>query len=140
MTQKRLEQYRALRREVAELERRLAELRSRPPDIVRDSVKGSSAHFPYTEHTYSIAGYGQRQQRKIERIEARLAARQERLLSEMDAIEVFVDSVDDSTTRQIISLRYIQGKSWQTTAEIVFNRVDRESTARMRIKLFFEKL
>ena len=65
MTLNQLEQYRDLSKEVKMLERRIADLESRPEVFVSDSVVGSSPCIPYQPHTIAIKGYGNQYQDKI---------------------------------------------------------------------------
>ena len=58
MTLNQLEQYRDLSKEVKMLERRIADLESRPETFVSDSVIGSTQCIPYQPHTITIQGYG----------------------------------------------------------------------------------
>ena len=105
MTRQRLEQYRALEREIRMLDERLSSAA-----LVSDSVRGSYAEPPYTEHTITITGVDQAALHRMER--KRLRARAERL-----AIERFIDGIEDSLTRTILEERYIRGRSWAQVAK-----------------------
>jgi len=95
-----LEQYRALGREIAQLERELGKRRR-----VADTVRASSAEAPYLAHTVTIVGDDTRLRERLER--RRRRARRQRA-----AIEAYVDAIEDSQLRQIIRLRYMQGLTW----------------------------
>ena len=106
MTRQRLEQYRALKHEIRMLDERL-----RSAALVSDSVRGSYAEPPYTEHTITITGVDQAALHRLER--KRLRARAERL-----AIERFIDGIEDSLVRIILEERYIHGHSWAQVAMV----------------------
>ncbi|MEA4927560.1 MAG: RNA polymerase subunit sigma-24 [Candidatus Limiplasma sp.] len=107
MTRQRLEQYRALDREIRMLDERL-----RSTALVSDSVRGSDAEPPYTEHAITITGVDQAALHRLER--KRIRARMEQR-----AIERFIDSIEDSLTRTILEERYIRGGSWAQVATTV---------------------
>ena len=104
MTRQRLEQYRALEREIRMLDERLSSAA-----LVSDSVRGSYSEPPYTEHAITITGVDQAALHRLER--KRLRARAERL-----AIERFIDGIEDSLTRTVLEERYIRGGSWAQVA------------------------
>lgn len=56
MTRDRLDQYLALNKETALLEREIDSLREKSTEVVSDVVSGSSSCFPYTRRTFSISG------------------------------------------------------------------------------------
>lgn len=87
MTRERLRQYGSLKREIVLLEQQLARL----PDEVHDS---------------SIC----------EQIRIRLAIRKTKITAERDAIENYIDNINDSLIRMAISLRYVNGLSWRQVA------------------------
>jgi len=106
MTRQRLEQYRALEREIHMLDERI-----RSAALVSDSVRGSCTEPPYTEHSITITGVDQASLHRLER--KRIRARMERR-----AIERFIDGIEDSLTRTILEERYIQGRSWAQVANV----------------------
>ena len=105
MTRARREQYRALEREIRMLDEQL-----RLAPLVSDSVRGSYAEPPYTEHTITITGVDQAALHRLGR--RRIRARIERR-----AIERFIDGIEDSLTRTILEERYIRGGSWAQVAK-----------------------
>ena len=117
MTLNQLEQYRDLSKEVKMLERRIADLESRPEVFVSDSVVGSSPCIPYQPHTIAIKGYGNQYQ---------------------DKIKAFIESLQDSRLRQIIEYRYVKGMPWNVVAKNVYGYPN-GNTARMAVIRFFEK-
>lgn len=95
MTLNQLEQYRDLSKEVKMLERRIADLESRPEAFVSDSVVGSSPCIPYQPHTITIKGYGNQYQDKINVLQVKYIARKQQLCKELEEIEAFIESLQD---------------------------------------------
>ena len=131
MDMKRLEQYAAIKKEIAYLEGRIATLQG---TAVADSVTGSSPDFPYRKQVVRIEG----DSAAIAALSSRLRLRQNTLSQETLAIEAFVDTINDSTVRQIIQLRYLEGHPWAVVAEKVFGYKS-EDVARKKISRFLSK-
>lgn len=108
MTKKRLEQYGDLLKEIVLLERQI----DNTPDETyqADVVRGSYDCPPFTQHSVMISGYGDNP------LLARLERRKRKLQKERLAIEDFIDDIDDSQIRMIISLKYINGLNWRQVA------------------------
>lgn len=99
-----LDQYRDLCREIKYLEEKIKKL---PKEV--SIVKGSSSEFPYLERRSRVEGPGKEEKvlRKI------LYQRRARCLALKHQIYEFIDGIDDSRTRLVFELRYIDGWSWQ---------------------------
>ena len=135
---KRLEQYRKIKREVADLKNRIARLQSREEKSYPSSTNASLAVFPYTAVKVPIVGIDKSGADKmIKKIRTRLEERELRLAAELDAIESFIDSIDDSEMRHIIQHRHIDGDGWQKIA-FEIGRQD-ESYPRRKHRDFFKK-
>lgn len=125
MTKERLSQMRYLNKEIELLQN---QLKNTEPETTVDSVKGSSVHFPYTMHTIKIEGVDTEEyNRKIRRIRNRLQKRLEEVMELREEIEEFTDTIDDSLIRQIITLRYINGLTWEQIAFSVGEGVTADS-------------
>ena len=108
MTIKRLEQYASKRKELAYLRRRVADLRERAAtQRVSDTVKASSRSFPYTEYTVTVRGYSDKCAAHLANAIRRLAQREAYLAQELDEIEKWLDTVQDSKTRLLIEWYYV---------------------------------
>jgi hypothetical protein len=103
MTLERLGQYRSLVAEITELQHQIAEQRKTK---YTDTVKGSLPEYPYTETSITICGYSPI-------IVSKLSRRQARLIQERINIETYISNIDDSFTRRVITMRFIQGISWK---------------------------
>lgn len=111
----RLNQYRHLRREVEALEDEVRDLREKANQVISDTVT-ASGDFPYAKHTVVVRGQSVRGHVRLRQRVEKLERQRQRLENEQDAIEEFVDEIEDSQVRQIMRLRFLQGMSWRQTA------------------------
>lgn len=107
MTKEQLGQYKCLCLEIKELENRLNNLKTQE---VTDKVLASASDFPYNQYELKIQGY--EDDKYIEKIRARLIRRIRRCKKLRLEIEDFIEGIEDSRTRLVFQLRYIEGKSW----------------------------
>ena len=126
MTEKELSQYKAIKNEIVDLNRRIAEVKE--AEIVPfGTVKGSSKYFPYTPQTFKVAGIDpadatQRQEKVSELLRQREIQRDE-LLKKQIEIEKYITGIQDSTTRTIFRLYYIDGlNQWQIAKKIGYDQ------------------
>jgi len=112
MTKQRIEKYCKLQREIAMIEERLRSVENNGTEYLTDVVKGSYKGLPYTQHSIVINGYGSRH---IPRLRARMTEK----MAECEAVENYIDSVEDSLTWQLLTRRYIEGRTLKETAEMV---------------------
>ncbi|MGN6710703.1 DUF1492 domain-containing protein [Anaerocolumna jejuensis] len=136
MTEKELSQYKAIKNEIADLNRRIAE--NKEAEIVPfGTVKGSSKYFPYTPMTFHVAGIDpadatQRQEAISELLRQREVQRDE-LLKKQIEIEQYIAGIQDSTTRTIFRMYFIDGMSqWQIARKLGYER----SSISQRIRRF----
>lgn len=134
MTQDRLNQYRALKREIAVLQEVIDELESKP-NTVSDTVQ-SAAEFPYSLHTVTITGLPTDKQQNILERKTTLEQLKSRAEAEFKEITGWIATIEDSDLRGIILMRYVQGKSWIAIAQRY--NYSSESVPRMLVKRFFE--
>lgn len=87
------------------------------PEYITDSVKGSDKDFPYTEHSFKISGYDEKEyNRKILRIKNKLKNKQKDLLDAQEKITDFIYNQKDSDLRQILIYKYIDGSTLEEAA------------------------
>lgn len=104
----RLSQLRDLKREVDELSQRIAQLEAQAQggaSRISGLPRGSGRVDRMAELIV-----------KIESIEDRMERRRLDCMEELGRLYAFIDSVDDSRTRQVLCARYIDGLSWQDVA------------------------
>ena len=136
MTEQRLEQYRGLKKEIAQLEGCLRELERKGPQMATAAVT-SAAKFPFNKHTEIVTGlatdeYAEKQERLIRRIyRAKVKAEDERI-----ALENYIESIPDASDRTALRYRYIDGKGWLWISMKVYEK-HYESYARNTLKKYF---
>ena len=114
LTEHELSQYNAIKREIEDLNRRIAE--TKEAEIIPfGTVKGSSKYFPYTPTTFTVAGIDpadatQRQENISELLREREVQRDE-LIKKQIEIERYISGIKESTTRTIFRMLFIDGKN-----------------------------
>lgn len=121
MTRDKLKQYRALKKEIASLDKAIDKLQERALGIptVIGKVKGSSHDFPYIEEHFSVQ---MDEPREADMISRRMRIRQQRKEEcEKLALEIeqFIKEISDSTDRQIFEMVFLEGMRLQDAGESV---------------------
>lgn len=121
MTREKLNQYRALKKEIKILDDSIDKLRERALDIptVIGTVQSSQADFPYIEQHISVQMDEPNESDVIKRrirIKEKRKEEASRLILE---IEQFISGIPDSTDRQIFELIYLHGKKQREVADVV---------------------
>jgi len=116
VTKEKLEQLTNLRAEIKQLQREIKAIEEQKTYVVKDKVQGSSKEWPYTLGNKVIVGIDVKEE-KVRKL--RILKRSELLAKRLQSAEeleleitAFINSIPDSTTRRIFSLRYEQGKTW----------------------------
>ena len=105
LTVREMSQLYYLNREIVQLERQLEEL-----ECLAEST------------TQVISGTSDKVGRfavRIADLRSMIDNRKARCWDEMNRLNAYIDGVEDSLTRQILSLRYVNGLSWQQVADSV---------------------
>lgn len=123
MTKRRIEQYAHLQSEILMLEDQIYSAQVYGNEYVTDVVMNS-------QRPLVIKGYGSR-------AIPRLCERKSRFEAECDAIEKYIEGLDDSLIRQLLTRRYIEDRTLKETAILVGYS---EIQAGRILKKFFEKL
>jgi DNA-binding NtrC family response regulator len=129
LTKQELEDLRALKHEVKQLQH---ELQNMP--IVMDSVNGSMEEFPYTQHSIKIFGIDQGAARKLRK---KLERKLEELQDAISDMEDWLDTIPDSEMRTILRLTYRNGLTREKVAEELGRS---EKTIKRKIKTFFQNV
>lgn len=132
MTQENLKQYRFLKKEIKVIEDRINELEN---ETVLDAVSGSTSYMPYVKRTMVIEGVDIARINSLKRL---LVNRKHKAYTILKEIETFINTIDDSTIRQIIQLRYIDGRSWSSIANKIYG-YPCGNRARMKVERFLKK-
>lgn len=107
MTKKELLQYRYLLIEIKELENKIKNYEGK---IVTDKVQSSQREFPYTQYELKIQGV--EDSLYIKKLREKLFYRIEKCKKLKVDIENFINNIEDSRTRLVFQLRYVEGRRW----------------------------
>jgi len=121
-----LNQYKAIKHEIADLNRRISE--TKQGEVMSfGTVKGSSKYFPYTPQNFHVSGIDpadadKRQEQITELLMLREVQRDE-LMKKQVEIENYIAGIKDSTTRMIFRLYFIDGLSqWQIAKKLGYEQ------------------
>ena len=107
MTKKDLAQYRSICDEILELKRSIKN------KTMHDTVRGSDAEFPFLSHPMQVTGVQATEDNQKTLVTVRKLEMKKR------EIENFIDNIEDSLTRRIFRLRFIEGFNWVKVAREV---------------------
>jgi len=118
MTKKELSQLRYLNKEIEMLKQQIADLKHKiETETVSDVVSGSNPQWPYERRRFHVEGvdvWGY--EKRLRRLKRKLERRLEEVMEKREEIEEYINSIDDSMIRMILTLRYINGLSWRQIA------------------------
>lgn len=104
LTKKELAQYRSICDEILELETNIKK------NTEHSTVRGSDTDFPYLSHPMQVSGL-----QSTKENENRLIRVHKLKLKKQD-IERFIDNIEDSLTRRIFRMRFVEGFNWVKVA------------------------
>ena len=124
MTEGELSNYRKIQSEIRTLKEQKADLRNKMSIMKTPvSVLASSKYEPYQQHCVSVPGISlsdtaafQKQDEKLQRLTLSIVEREKDALNEYEKINSFIESIQDSEMRQMITLYYLLNHSWQQVA------------------------
>lgn len=121
MDKQKLNQYRALQREIPKLYKDIVKLYERLEEIpvVSGKVSKSSNDFPYIEQHVTVQMEEPKQATEIKKQIRYKELRLEQAERDKTEIERFISSIPDSLDRQIFELTFIDGKRQQSVGKIV---------------------
>lgn len=120
MEKQELEQIFDLRREIKELDARIAKMQSERVGKVQDKVHTSMREFPYTYTSKTITGVDNTDKKKRRALtdnEILLLRRRQQLVKTEHKITKWINGIEDSKIRRIVSLRYEDRLSWGNVAK-----------------------
>lgn len=122
MKKEELSQLRDLRQEIAELEAKIVNLKSKSSGIISDKVKASSKDFPYTEISLKIEGYDYvmdaKSKKQIQMKQELLRQRKEQAEELELRITKYINSIKESKIRRMMEYKYIEGYTWEKIGQI----------------------
>lgn len=85
--------------------------------MTTDTVTGSYPVWPYEKRTFrvkgvDVAGY----ERRVRRLKNKLRRRLEELIGQREELEEYIAEIPDSEMRTILTLRYVEGLTWDQVA------------------------
>lgn len=138
-TKELLKQYNDLQKEIKELEQRIERVKNKKIQVVSDTVKGSP-YFPYNERVIKVTGIeADRKEQQIDKLNNILYKRRAKCKELAFQIEEFINTIPDSRTRRVFSLRYIDGLSWLQIARRI-ERYDESYPRKVIHDKYLEKL
>lgn len=115
------EEIKYLRKKIDSLQNEQAKMENKKKS---SSVIGSSKDFPYTNHNIKTEGYVELTDVSARYLEStinseirKLEERCERLLHTTNELLDFIDSIEDSRIRMIITYRIVENYSWGQVAD-----------------------
>ena len=111
MTVKEMSQLYYLNREIEHLQRQLEEL-----ECLAEGTTQVITGMPHGSGTSDKVG---RYAVRIADLRSMIDNRKARCWDELNRLNAYIDGVEDSLTRQILTLRYVNGLSWQQVADSV---------------------
>lgn len=109
--EKLLKSYQPNKRLIERYKRKIEEEESTDLPVVAGKVKGSSSEFPYTERRFSVSMeepvLSERKKQHIRKLEAEIAKAE----NELSMAEQFISELPDTSAREILTYRYVDGMS-----------------------------
>lgn len=135
MTKHELMQVRSLRQELWEFKRQRDDLLEDLLDVTPpEHVQGSYPDFPYTMHTVMIPGATKFRADpeaaplwdRLADLDGQIERHRLRIVQAWQRVLDWIMTIEDSRTRRIFKLRYLDGKSWQQIANAFGNEITQE--------------
>lgn len=119
MTRRLLEAYLPNKRLIERNRNKILDEQMKEIPTVLGKVKGSSPNFPYIEQRFTVMmDEPEEAGKQIERIK-RWSLEIEQAEKEVDEVEQFISAIEDTRDKEVLSLRYIEGKKAIEVAGIV---------------------
>ncbi len=136
MNKHKLRQLQYLKSEIALLKDQIAETEF---TITTDKVTGSEKEWPYTKRSFTIQGIDYSDyKKKTRKIRNKLQRRVEDLIDLLAEINAWIESIEDSLLRQVITLRHVSGCTWDEVAAKIGGGNTGESVRKMHDRYFDE--
>ena len=138
-----LNQYIDLQAEIEETRERIEKTKRQiailEKETVQDTVKGGEGGIQrFKVEGFASADYGRQRSILFSRI-ALLQALENEIDNTLNEVHMFINSISDSHMRRIITLRYVDGLSWNRVADEIGGG-NTEDGVRMSFNRFMEKI
>ena len=112
MTEAELSQYKAIKNEITDLNKRIDE--AKHGEVMQfGTVKGSSKYFPYTPKNFHVSGMDPAdtdvRQKEITELLRQREVQRDELVKNQVKIEKYIQGINDSNTRTIFRLYFLDG-------------------------------
>ena len=134
MDLKKFDEITDMRAEIEMLKKRLENAKN--PGIASDYAKDYSTGF---ERVISIAGFPLPDREKAEKITGIIKKRLDELENKVVEAEEFINAIPESRVRLLLTLKYIEGMSWDDAAKSVYKKLSGDA-ARKQVTRYFEKI
>ena len=132
-----IKQYNYIIKGIKDLKDRIEKMKSQAK-YVKDSVKGSSRSFPYTEHTCIVEGT--EKNNRLKRREKLLKAKKKELEDLKEELEIYINTeIKDERFRQLLMYKYVDGFGWTKISSKLGGAVP-EATLRKEFERFLKKI
>lgn len=128
MTKEQMESYRSKKAEITELTYKVQHLGDNDAMVGNDVIMDYRSGYPVPQ---SVVGVDLN---KVYRLKVRYKNRIAKLEEECEQIETYIEDIEDSITRRIFRMYYIDGISQERVAKIV--HLDKSSVSRKIDKFF----
>jgi len=128
LTEKELYQYRKLKREAEDLQKRIDKQYDREINTGHSTVRGSSKKFPYTEFHFGVWINDPKQIADRDKLIKVYSDRMENARKEILRIEQFISDIPDSELRQIFEYRFVDGMKLREIAD--YMHMDRSTVGK----------
>ncbi len=123
MTKEELREIPKLRKEVSRLQNKLQELDYGDNEtIVSDKVRGSMSQFPFSARSFNLVGREQMSEECIEKrneVATKISNDYYKLNCKINKAIDYINSIEDSEIRTILSYKYIDGLTWEQIGQVM---------------------
>lgn len=136
MTMAELQQYVDLKTEIKELQEELDNLNRK--GLVVDKVQASNREYPYQPISTTITGIAEDKRTGKRKLQIRMLLddRIQQSYDLMVKIMQYINDTPDAQLRRIMRLRYIEGLTWEKTAQLVGCE---RTTAQKKVKRYVSR-
>ena len=129
MTKEFLGEYKSKKAEIAELQYKLLHINGGDVMMCNDTILNYRKGYPVPEAVFGVDWD------KLQRTEKRYKKRIETLTKECEEVEEFIESINDSLTRRIFRMYYVEGLSQKNISHAI--HIDRSCISR-KISNYFK--
>jgi len=150
LTKKELSQLYDLNKEIAMLKRQKKTLEDALENLnsksyTADTVQGSCLSFPFTKHSIKIDGLrsvnkttAYKYKSELADVKTLIKLNEEKCVCEYNRLMRYISDIKDSEIRQILTLYFVEGKTWRQVANHFGNEIT-EDAARVKVDRYLKE-